>query len=277
MSAISKDDVLSLREKTGAGLIDCKRALLESNGNLDEAVSILRKKGVATAAKKAGRDAGEGIVAQCISENRKKGILVEVNCETDFVAKNDDFVAFASDVAKKLLDDPNVDLESQRTEQVAKIGENIRISRSSSLSLSNNGIVESYVHTGAKVAVLLSLSTVSDDAANSDKLIELAKDLCMHIAATSPVCVSRDDVPQELIQKETEIAQAQAEGKPPQAVEKIVAGKLDKYFSIACFLEQSFVKDPDQNINNLLESISKELGDEVKVENFLRFQVGEAV
>ena len=205
MSAISKDDVLSLREKTGAGLIDCKRALLESNGNLDEAVSILRKKGVATAAKKAGRDAGEGIVAQCISENRKKGILVEVNCETDFVAKNDDFVAFASDVAKKLLDDPNVDLESQRTEQVAKIGENIRISRSSSLSLSNNGIVESYVHTGAKVAVLLSLSTVSDDAANSDKLIELAKDLCMHIAATSPVCVSRDDVPQELIQKETEI------------------------------------------------------------------------
>ena len=103
MSSISKDDVLSLREKTGAGLIDCKRALLESNGNLDEAVSILRKKGVATAAKKAGRDAGEGIVAQCISENRKKGILVEVNCETDFVAKNDDFVAFASDVAKKLL------------------------------------------------------------------------------------------------------------------------------------------------------------------------------
>ena len=277
MSAISKDDVLSLREKTGAGLIDCKRALLESNGNLDEAVSILRKKGVATAAKKAGRDAGEGIVAQCISENRKKGILVEVNCETDFVAKNDDFVAFASDVSKKLLDDPNVDLESQRTEQVAKIGENIRISRSSSLSLSNNGIVESYVHTGAKVAVLLSLSTVSDDAANSDKLIELAKDLCMHIAATSPVCVSRDDVPQELIQKETEIAQAQAEGKPPQAVEKIVAGKLDKYFSNACFLEQSFVKDPDQNINNLLDSISKELGDEVKVENFLRFQVGEAV
>ena len=125
--------------------------------------------------------------------------------------------------------------------------------------------------------MLLSLSTVSDDAANSDKLIELAKDLCMHIAATSPVCVSRDDVPQELIQKETEIAQAQAEGKPPQAVEKIVAGKLDKYFSNACFLEQSFVKDPDQNINNLLDSISKELGDEVKVENFLRFQVGEAV
>ena len=277
MSAISKDDVLNLREKTGAGLIDCKRALVESNGDLDEAVSILRKKGVATAAKKAGRDAGEGIVAQCVSSDQTKGILVEVNCETDFVAKNDDFVKFASDVASQLLENPDVDLEEQRTEQVAKIGENIRISRSSSLSLSNNGIVESYVHTGAKVAVLLSLSTVSDDAANSDKLIELAKDLCMHIAATSPVCVSRDDVPQELIQKETEIAQAQAEGKPPQAVEKIVAGKLDKYFSNACFLEQSFVKDPDQNINNLLDSISKELGDEVKVENFLRFQVGEAV
>ena len=129
---------------------------LLTNGNLDEAVSILRKKVCRTAAKKAGRDAGEGIVAHAFQINRKKGILVEVNCETDFVAKNDDFVAFASDVANSLLDDPNVDLESQRTEQVAKIGENIKFHASSSLSLSNNGIVESYVHTGAKVAVLLS-------------------------------------------------------------------------------------------------------------------------
>jgi elongation factor Ts len=277
MSAISKDDVLSLREKTGAGLIDCKRALVESNGNLDEAISILRKKGVATAAKKAGRDAGEGIVAQCLSENKTKGILVEVNCETDFVAKNEDFVAFASDVASQLLNDPNTDLESQRTEQVAKIGENIRISRSACLSVPTNGIVESYVHTGGKVAVLLSISTGKSESASSNNLKELAKDLCMHIAATSPVCVSRDDVPQDLVQKETEIAKAQAEGKPPQAIEKIVAGKLDKYFSNSCFLEQSFVKDPDQNIKDLLSSLSGELSDEIKVDSFLRFQVGEEV
>jgi len=275
MSAISKDDVLNLREKTGAGLIDCKRALVESNGDIDEAISILRKKGVASAAKKAGRDAGEGIVAQCLSEDRTKGILVEVNCETDFVAKNDDFVSFASDVARQLLANPDSDLEAQRTEQVAKIGENIRISRSSTLAPNATGLVESYVHTGGKVAVLLTLGSSTTEAANSENVKLLAKDLCMHIAATSPVCVSRDEVPADLVAKEKEIALAQAEGKPPQAIEKIVQGKLDKYFANSCFLEQSFVKDPDHSIKGLLEKTGKEIGAELSVEKFVRFQVGE--
>lgn len=275
MSAISKDDVLNLREKTGAGLIDCKRALVESNGDIDEAISILRKKGVASAAKKAGRDAGEGIVAQCLSEDRSKGILVEVNCETDFVAKNDDFVNFASDVARQLLANPDTDLEEQRTEQVAKIGENIRISRSSILAPNATGLVESYVHTGGKVAVLLTLGSSTSEAANSDSVKSLAKDLCMHIAATSPVCVSRDEVPADLVANEKEIALAQAEGKPPQAIEKIVQGKLDKYFSNSCFLEQSFVKDPDHSIKGLIEKTGKEIGAELSVEKFVRFQVGE--
>lgn len=275
MSAISKDDVLNLREKTGAGLIDCKRALVESNGDIDEAISILRKKGVASAAKKAGRDAGEGIVAQCLSEDRTKGILVEVNCETDFVAKNDDFVSFASDVARQLLANPDADLEAQRTEQVAKIGENIRISRSSTLEPNATGLVESYVHTGGKVAVLLTLGSSTTEAANSENVKLLAKDLCMHIAATSPVCVSRDEVPADLVANEKEIALAQAEGKPPQAIEKIVQGKLDKYFANSCFLEQSFVKDPDHSIKGLLEKTGKEIGAELSVEKFVRFQVGE--
>ena len=277
MSAISKDDVLNLREKTGAGLIDCKRALVESNGDIDEAISILRKKGVASAAKKAGRDAGEGIVAQCLSEDRSKGILVEVNCETDFVAKNDDFVSFASDVARQLLANPDTDLEAQRTEQVAKIGENIRISRSSILAPNSTGLVESYVHTGGKVAVLLTLGCSTSEAVNSENVKLLAKDLCMHIAATSPVCVSRDEVPADLVAKEKEIALAQAEGKPPQAIEKIVQGKLDKYFANSCFLEQSFVKDPDHSIKGLLEKTGKEIGAELSVEKFVRFQVGEEV
>ena len=277
MSAISKDDVLNLREKTGAGLIDCKRALVESNGDIDEAISILRKKGVASAAKKAGRDAGEGIVAQCLSEDRSKGILVEVNCETDFVAKNDDFVSFASDVARQLLANPDADLEAQRTEQVAKIGENIRISRSSTLAPNSTGLVESYVHTGGKVAGLLTLGSSTTEAANSENVKLLAKDLCMHIAATSPVCVSRDEVAAELVAKEKEIALAQAEGKPPQAIEKIVQGKLDKYFANSCFLEQSFVKDPDHSIKGLLEKTGKEIGAELSVEKFVRFQVGEEV
>jgi len=275
MSQISKNDVLSLREKTGAGLIDCKKALLETNGDLNEAISVLRKKGVATAAKKAGRDAGEGIISHFVSSDSSCGILVEVNCETDFVAKNEDFTKFASDVARQLLDNPNADLESQRTEQVAKIGENIRISRYEILSPESSGIVESYVHTGGKVAVLLSLGIDSENVSKLDEVKLLAKDLCMHIAATSPVCISRDDVPSDLVEKEKEIAQAQAAGKPPQAIEKIVNGKLDKFYSNSCFLEQSFVKDPDKTIDSLIKEIGGKVEANLKVENFLRFQVGE--
>lgn len=275
MSQISKNDVLSLREKTGAGLIDCKKALLETNGDLNEAISVLRKKGVATAAKKAGRDAGEGIISHSVSSDSSRGILVEVNCETDFVAKNEDFTKFASEVARQLLDNPDVDLESQRTEQVAKIGENIRISRHEILSPECAGIVESYVHTGGKVAVLLSLGFDSENVSKLDEIKLLAKDLCMHIAATSPVCISRDDVPADLVEKEKEIAQAQAAGKPPQAIEKIVSGKLDKFYSNSCFLEQSFVKDPDQTIESLIKETGGKVEANLKVENFLRFQVGE--
>jgi elongation factor Ts len=276
MSPISKEDVVNLREKTGAGLIDCKRALADSNGDMEEAISILRKKGVASAAKKAGRDAGEGIIAQYLNDDRTKGILVEVNCETDFVAKNKDFIAFSQEVAQNLLSNPEIDLESKRTEQVAKIGENIRISRSESLAPSGNGLVESYVHTGSKVAVLIAISSDLPLAEGSkEKVQSLARDLCMHIAATSPVCVSRDNVPSELVEKEKEIALAQAEGKPPQAIEKIVQGKLEKYFSTSCLLEQPFVKDPDHAIKDLLSSLGKGVGVELGVESFIRFQVGE--
>ena len=273
--SITKDSVMALREKTGAGLIDCKRALGESNGDMEEAISILRKKGVATAAKKSGRSASEGIIAQSISSDRSKGILVEVNCETDFVAKNEDFVAFSTEIAGELLVNPSVDLEERRTEQVAKIGENIQISRSETLAPNSTGIVESYVHTGAKVAVLLSVGSDSDDVSANDRVVSMAKDICMHIAATSPVCVSREEVPLELVEKEKEIAQAQAEGKPPQAVEKIVSGKLDKYYSGACLLEQPFVKNPDQSIQQYVDEVGKEVGSGLKVEKFLRFQVGE--
>jgi len=266
---------MSLREKTGAGLIDCKRALAESNGDMDEAVSILRKKGVATAAKKSGRSASEGVIAQSISSDRSKGILVEVNCETDFVAKNEDFVAFSTSIAGELLENPGVDLEEKRTEQVAKIGENIQISRSEILSPSGAGLVESYVHTGAKVAVLLSISSDSSDVAGNDQVVSMAKDICMHIAATSPVCVSREEVPSELVEKEKEIANAQAEGKPAQAIEKIVTGKLEKYYAGVCLLEQPFVKNPDQSIQQFVDEVSKQAGSSLKVEKFLRFQVGE--
>ena len=273
--SINKDSVMALREKTGAGLIDCKRALGESNGDMEEAVSILRKKGVATAAKKSGRSASEGMIAQAISEDRSKGILVEVNCETDFVAKNDDFVDFSNEIANELLSNPTADFEEKRTEQVAKIGENIKISRSETLAPETSGLVESYVHTGAKVAVLLSVGSDSSDVHSNELVVSMAKDICMHIAATSPVCVSRDEVPAELVDKEKEIAQAQAEGKPPQAVEKIISGKLEKYYAGVSLLEQPFVKNPDQSIQQFVDEVGKEIGSQLKVEKFLRFQVGD--
>ncbi|MBL6827450.1 MAG: translation elongation factor Ts [Opitutales bacterium] len=276
MSNITKEAVMDLREKTGAGLIDCKRALSETNGDLDEAISILRKKGVASAAKKAGREAGEGIISNAVSADRKKGILVEVNCETDFVAKNEDFIKFSKEVAETLLTEPNTDLENKRTEQVGKIGENIKISRSEIVEIESNGIVESYVHTGAKVAVMISIiSSDQEDLSSNEYLITLAKDLCMHIAATSPVCISRDDIAEELVSKEKDIAMAQAEGKPPQAIEKIVSGKLEKYFAASCLVEQPFVKDPDSSVKDLLAKTSAEVGSDLSVGTFLRFQVGE--
>jgi elongation factor Ts len=273
--SITKDSVMALREKTGAGLIDCKRALGESNGDMEEAVSILRKKGVATAAKKSGRSASEGMIAQAISDDRSKGLLVEVNCETDFVAKNDDFVDFSNEIAKELLNNPSADFEEKRTEQVAKIGENIKISRSETLAPETSGLVESYVHTGAKVAVLLSVGSDSSEVHANEIVVSMAKDICMHIAATSPVCVSRDEVPSELVEKEKEIAQAQAEGKPPQAVEKIISGKLEKYYAGVSLLEQPFVKNPDQSIQQFVDAVGKEVGSQLKVEKFLRFQVGD--
>lgn len=275
MSEITKDKIVELREKTSAGLVDCKRALTESGGDMDEAVSILRKKGVATAAKKAGRDAAEGVISCKLSENGRSGVIVEVNCETDFVAKNDEFLAFVLELAGDLLENADADLEEKRTEQVARIGENIRISRSERLSPAASGRIESYVHTGAKVGVLLELSTETEAGADHQETISLGKDICMHIAATAPVCVNRESVPEELVAKEREVATAQAEGKPPQAIEKIITGKLNKYFATSCLEEQSFVKNPDISIKDLLAEKGKLVGESLSIVRFVRLQIGE--
>ena len=271
MPEITAKQVAELRSKTSAGLIDCKRALMDSGGDFEVAVDALRKMGMATAAKKAGREAGEGVIAQCLSEDGRSGVLVEVNCETDFVAKNEEFQSFAGEVAAILLKDRDADLDEFRTAQVAKTGENIKITRSESLSVDGPGMVGSYVHTGAKVAVLLALTCDSDEEATRDETKLLVKDLCMHVAATNPICVSRADIPSDVFAKEREIAEAQAEGKPPQAVEKIVTGKLDKFYATNCLLEQSFVKNPDQTIGDLIEAF----GIGATVKSFFRFQIGE--
>lgn len=194
-TAISAQLVAQLREKTGGGLLDCKKALVETNGDLEQAETLLRKKGVASAAKKAGRSANEGLIESYIHLGGKVGVLIEVNCETDFVAKTDDFK-------------------------------------------------------------------------------NLCRDLCLQIAAASPVCVNREDVPEEEISKEREIAVSQAEGKPPPAVQKIVEGKLEKYYSTACLLDQPFVKNPDQTVRDILTTQIAKLGENLVVRRFVRYQIG---
>ena len=268
-----------LREMTNAGLMDCKKALGESNGDLNAAVDILRKKGVATAAKKAGREAKEGVIAQSIQQGGRLGVLVEVNCETDFVAKNETFRAFCDEVARRLAADSNADLEAFRTEQVAKIGENIRIGRHSRLEVAGNGLIAGYIHTGAKVGVLVEVGAQKEATVSNDAFRELVRDITLQIAAASPVAVSREQVDPGILQKEREIAEASdaVKGKPAQAVAKIVEGKIEKFLQTICLLDQGFVKKNSEiTVKEHLANVGKQLGDEPVIRRFLRFQVGEA-
>ena len=279
MSTITKDAVMTLRERTGAGLIDCKRALTDSNGDMEEAVSILRKKGVASAAKKAGRSASEGIIAQSISADNSKGILVEVNCETDFVAKNDDFVDFSNSVAAELLGDPSADLEEKRTAQIAKIGENMSLRRTNVLSVSN-GIIAGYIHNAVndnlgKIGVIISLESNADKSA----LKKLGKELAMHIAATSPSSISVNDLSPDIVERERRVLidQAMSSGKPEDIAKKMVEGRLKKFYSEVVLLEQTFVMDGETKVVDAINKLSKELGADIQINNFTRFNLGEGI
>ena len=235
---------------TSAGLMDCKKALIETDGDVEAAVDVLRAQGTIKAAKKAGREANEGVIAHYIQPDSKAGVLVEVNCETDFVAKNEQFLEFTSEVARLKLTTPDSDFEELRTAQVAKIGENILLSRDAKLEVDGTGLVAAYIHTGAKVGVLLQVGAGKEDTLGNDDFKVLVKDITLHIAASAPVSVSRDEIDPDLVAKEKAIAEEQAEGKPPQAVENIVNGKLNKFFATNCLLEQGFVKNPDVSIKD---------------------------
>lgn len=277
MAEITAALVSKLREMTNAGLMDCKKALTESNGDLDAAVDILRKKGVATAAKKAGREAREGVIAQNIQPGARVGVLVEINCETDFVAKNEQFRVFCDDIAKTLAANPNADLEAIRTAQVAKMGENIRVSRHVRYEVSGSGLVAAYIHTGSKVGVLVEVGANKAETVNAEDFKQLVRDITLQIAAASPVAVSSSDVDPAVIAKEREIATEQVKGKPPQAIAKIVEGKLEKYFQTVCLLDQGFVKkNGEVTVREHIASVAKQLGDDISVRRFLRYQVGES-
>ncbi len=276
MAEITAASVAKLRDMTGAGMMDCKKALTESKGDLNLAVDILRKKGAATAAKKASREAREGVITQYIAPGGRLGVLVEVNCETDFVARNDMFKAFADEVARKLATDPNVNVDADREGIVAKLRENIKVARHARMEVSGNGMVAAYIHTGAKVGVLVEVGAGKESTVANDDFKQLVKDITLQIAAGSPYSVSREQVPADVVAKEREIAAEQVKNKPPQAIAKIVEGKLEKFYQSYCLVDQGFVKrNSEISVKEQVGSVAKQLGDEITIRRFVRFQVGE--
>jgi len=342
MSAITAQTVNDLRQRTGAGLMDCKKALTEANGDMEKAVEILRIKGIATRNKKADRKASEGILAVQVDASGKSAILLELNCETDFVAKNEAFVALAKDLvaqaAKNGVEnilEQNYHADASRkvndflNDQVTKIGENLKISRALKFAASGNGRVSAYVHTGAKIAVLLELSTKSPAGASHADVADFARQMAMQVVANNGRFVRREDVSPEVVAKEREIALEFTKSEADKAIEevkrviedykgqlveqkaannaeaiaelekrigvaekqliaaegrkksqlsnieKIISGRVDKYFAEVCLLEQSYFRDPDKKVSQLLAELSKKIGEDVSIVRFTRFQVGE--
>ena len=274
---ITAELVKQLREKTGAGMMDCKKVLTETDGDMEKAAELLRERGIAKAAKKSGRIAAEGLVATYVSEDKKVGSIVEVNAETDFVAKNDEFVNFVNDIAEIVATSNPTDVESLLetsykgtgktvkevlTEKIATIGENMTIRRFERFE--STGLIESYIHGAGKIAVLVDFSK-----GNSN----VAKDVCMQIAAARPEYVNREAVPQDRVEKEMEILKAQAmnEGKPAEIAEKMVQGRIGKFYSEICLVDQEFVKDSSVKVSDVLKN------NDADIVKFARFEKGEGI
>ena len=276
MAEITVAQISKLRGRTGAGIMDCKKALGEAEGDLDGAIEWLRKKGAATAEKKSSRATTEGVIARHLAADGQSGTLVEINCETDFSAKNEKFLEFCDGLAVALKENPEADLEARRQAAVAETGENIQIARHESLTINGSGAVAAYIHHGNKVGVLIAVETGAEASAGSESFKALLGDLTLQITATSPMAVGRDGLDQAKVQKERDFAAEQFKDKPAQAIENIVKGKMEKYFAEVCLLDQPFVKQDDRSVQDHIAAVGKELDDEgLAVKGFLRFQVGE--
>lgn len=281
--AITAADVNELRKKTGAGMMDCKKALTEANGDFEKAIEILRKKGASVAAKRAEKSTNEGIIVTKVSEDHKKASIIEVNCETDFVAKSDDFVKLANSVAEaafssnaqdsKILLESNTQLKNLLEDVMGKVGEKIEVSRVST-ELADNGLIVDYIHMGSKLGVLVKFDNVTN---NSTELIEIGKDIAMQVAAMNPICVYREEVPTTTIDKEIEIYKelARKEGKPENILDKIAQGKLNKFYQENCLFEQAFIKDNSKSIKDLLSEYNKKNESQAKISLFKRFHLGD--
>jgi elongation factor Ts len=280
---ITASQVNELRQKTGAGMMDCKRALTEANGDYEKAIDILRKKGAAVAAKRAEKSANEGLVLIKISDDKKTGVIAEVNCETDFVAKSDDFINFADSVLQTLFSQKPVNkedllannptLNNQLNDVMGKVGEKIEISRFAIEKVSE-GVVVGYVHLGSKLGVLVKFEGATS---GRDELAEIGKDIAMQVAAMKPICVYREEVPKDLIEKEIDIYKelARKEGKPEQILEKIATGKINKFYQENCLVEQAFIKDNTKTVNDLIKEFNSKHGSNAKIVLFRRFHLGD--
>lgn len=286
---ISAQMVKELREKTGAGMMDCKHALAETAGDVDRAVAILREKGIARASSKEGRSTKEGIIASFIQPGEKLGVMIEINCETDFVARTDKFRTFAKDIADQVaktspatVDDLLAQsLSNGKTvsdlvkETIGSLGENMQVKRFARFD--DGGFVTTYIHPGDKLGVLVEIGGLSGAAANHDKYKVFARDVAMQIAASSPVCVRRDEIDPAVVKAERDIYRKQAlnEGKPEKIVDKIVDGKLEKFYTDIVLLEQPFVKDNDKSIGDLVKETITAVGENIVIKRFARFRLGE--
>jgi elongation factor Ts len=291
---ITASMVKDLRELTGAGMMDCKKALAEAGGDMAKAVDVLRTKGLADLAKKAGRATNEGLIAAYVSPNAEIGAMVEVNCETDFVAINAEFSTFVSAVAEQVAVDapsgitegaaplmsqawkrnPSITVEQALGELVTKLGENMGIRRFVRFEVPTGGLLGSYVHGVGRIGVMVEIGGSNDPA-----VAAVAKDVAMHIAAASPICVGRDQVPADTVAHEVSIYKAQAaqSGKPEPIQEKIAQGRLEKFYKEVCLMEQPFVKDPDKSVDQIVAEAGKATGQPLKVVRFERLVMGESL
>jgi elongation factor Ts len=308
MAEISAQLVKQLRERTGAGMMDCKRALVEANGDIGEAEVILRKKGIASASKKESRSAKQGLVSASLSADAKLGVLVEVNCESDFVARTEDFQTMAADIAahiaatkpkhvrledvteeeraniaahetlyeQKFAKDGNTVGEMVKT-KIAKLGENIVVSRFAIFEVTGHGVVGHYIHTGAQIGVLLEVNTGKADVHGKDEFKALVHDLALQIAAAHPQVVSRDQLDAALVAKELDIQRdrVRAEGKPEKMLDKIAEGRMSKFYEEVCLLEQPFIRENSVTVADLIKTAATKIGDAITVARFVRYKVGD--
>ena len=286
--AITASMVKELREMTGAGMMECKKALTEADGDMDKAVDVLRTRGLAAVAKKAGRATNEGTVMALVSDDAKVGALVELNCETDFVGMNEKFKAYAEKIARAALAAKPADLDGLKaaefegetveavvTDCIHVMGENTQLAR---FAVVEAGAVASYIHGGGKIGVLVTFDVDGIDATSED-FVHYGRDVAMQVAAVNPIAATREDVPADVVEHEMGIYKAQAaeSGKPENIQEKIATGRLEKFFKEQCLAEQEFVKNPDQTVNEYTAEVAKKLGGSIKITGFKRFQLGEAI